>query len=105
MSTFDLARPPRQHRVYLRIRRLYRRRIEPRLVLSLLARQRLKLLWFGWGYGPLLRLPALSLWQKLWLLWRCLRIDWNVPHAHEPLDCVDPCRAWRASCATRGSHG
>jgi len=88
MSTPDLARPRRQPRGFLRARRLYRRYLEPRFSLSRQVRQRLRLLWFGWGYGPLLRLPALSLWQKFWLLLRCLRIDWNVPHAHEPLDCA-----------------
>ena len=83
-----LARPPRRSRGYKSIRRFYRRYLQTRLALSPLARQRLKLLWYVGGYRALLRLRALSLPQRLWLIWRCIRVDWFVPHAHEPLDCA-----------------
>ena len=65
------------------VRRPYVRWVRPRIK-DPLTRQRVKLLWFGWGYLPmLLRLPG-SIRTRLWLVKRFLRIDWNVLHAHEP---------------------
>lgn len=56
-----------------------------RLVGDPLNRQRLKLLWFAFGYWPLLfsRAP-LSLGQRFKLLTEFLRIDWNILHSHTP---------------------
>lgn len=36
----------------------------------------------------MLRIAAIPLRTRLWLLWRCIRIDWHVPHGHEPRDCA-----------------
>jgi len=89
MTVSDIAEPPRPRRAYISIRRLYRRFVEPRFNLSRLARQRLKTLWFASGYAPLLRIEALSVRQRLWLLWRSLRVDWSIPHGHEARDCAE----------------
>jgi O-methyltransferase len=53
-------------------------------IASELNQQRLKMLWFGWGYAPMLRLPGLSVGQRLRLIRQFLRIDWQVLHAHKP---------------------
>lgn len=65
------------------IRRLYLRFVVPR-VGDPLVRQRIKLVYFGWGYLRLLRISALPLATRLRLLGRFLRIDWHVQHAHAP---------------------
>jgi O-methyltransferase len=49
-----------------------------------LVRQRLKMLWFVWGYAPLLVLGRLPLSTRLRLVARFLRVDWNVLHCHFP---------------------
>lgn len=73
---------------YFRLRSLYRRYLERHLALSWMVRQRLKLLWFGRGYAVLLQVPALSWSERLWLIWRYIRIDLKVPHGHEQRDCA-----------------
>jgi O-methyltransferase len=83
-----------------RIRGLYVRWVRPRIQ-SPIARQRLKLLWFVWGYGPLLRL-RLPLARRLELLRRFLRVDWNVPHAHRPSEIARVCEALASRPARPG---
>ena len=60
---------------------------------SPLARQRVKLLWFGWGYWRLVasRTPSLRL-RLRWLV-RFLRVDWNLCHAHSPAEVSRVCLA------------
>jgi O-methyltransferase len=65
--------------------------VRPR-IRSPLARQRLKLLWFVWGYAPLLFLE-IPFARRLSLLRRFLRVDWNVPHAHRPSEIARICGA------------
>lgn len=81
---------------------MYRRHVEPHFALSRPARQRFKLLLSAWGYYPLRHAKALSPAQRLWLLWRCLRIDWAVPHGHEPRDCSE---TLAALCERRARPG
>ena len=76
--------PPSGNRVRSWIRLFYVRLIRPRLR-EPLHRQRLKLLcWDIWGYWRLLAFAKLTLGERLRVLGRFLRIDWNVPHAHKP---------------------
>lgn len=65
------------------IRRIYYLLIVDR-VSSPLVRQRLKLLWFGWGYLSILWLRGVPRNFRVTLIRRNLRIDWNVLHAHTP---------------------
>src|SRR5688572_28281157 len=77
-------RPAASRRFRSWARLLYVRMIRPH-VGHALHRQRLKLLcWDIWGYWRILVLGTLSLRDRLRLLGRFLRIDWNVPHAHKP---------------------
>lgn len=73
-----------------RVRKFYVRHLRPHLK-SHLSRQRIKLVWFIWGYYPLL-LINLPLKQRLQLLFRFLKVDWNVPHAHSPREITAICR-------------
>lgn len=68
-------------------RRLYVRLIRPHLS-SPLVRQRVKMLWFAWGYLGLLRMPGRSVADRLSLIGRFLTVDWNVVHAHTPREIV-----------------
>ena len=102
MPTSNVATIPRSDRTYFRLRRLYRRYVAPRIALSWHTRQRLKLLWFGWGYVYLFRTPALSYLDALALLVRYVRIDWNVPHGHEHRDLALTIRALGARRARPG---
>lgn len=65
-----------------KIHSLYRRWIRPSL--SPLCQQRVKLLWTVWGYYHLLTLSPLRFSERVHLLIRILRVDWNVQHAHWP---------------------
>jgi O-methyltransferase len=63
----------------------YRKWLRPRIS-SDIGKQRLKLLWHGWGYWRLLapsRIPALA---RLRLLVGFLRVDWRILHAHKPAE-------------------
>ena len=83
-----------------RVRGLYVRWVRPRIQ-SPIRRQRLKLLWFVWGYWPLLFL-RLGPFEKLSLLRRFLRVDWNVPHAHRPSEIARVCEALASRRARPG---
>jgi O-methyltransferase len=60
---------------------------------SEIQHQRLKLLWYIWGYYPLLFVSELSLAQRLNLLVRCLEVDWQVLHGHRPIELAHIFRA------------
>ena len=64
------------------VRSGYQRWLRPRL--PRIWQQRVKLLWAGWGYHPVLTIPTLGLSARVSLLFRLLRVDWHVPHAHWP---------------------
>jgi O-methyltransferase len=74
------------------VRALYVRWIRPH-VRSDISQQRLKLLWFVFGYRHLLGISELTALQKLRLISRFLKIDWNVLHSHEPAEIAAVCRA------------
>lgn len=63
------------------------------LVNNPLHRQRIKLLWYAWGYIPLIFIPICSLGNRMNMIVRFIRIDWNVLHAHLPSEIVWICRA------------
>jgi O-methyltransferase len=67
------------------IRKLYIRCIRSHIS-SALHLQRIKLLWYIWGYWPILFLKNASLANKLRLLRKFLRVDWYVPHEHQPCE-------------------
>lgn len=69
----------------LRLRKWYERWVLPHIPRPL-HQQRLKLAYFAWGYWPLLRLPGVTLRDRMKLIGRFLRIDWNVWHAHRPCE-------------------
>lgn len=81
------SRPDKQ-----RIRKLYIRYIRPHISEEI-NRQRLKLIYFVWGYWPLLFLRNLSPRKKLKTLWRFLVIDWSIVHAHRPFEISVVCQA------------
>ncbi len=84
-----------------RVREWYVRWIRPHLPREL-DRQRVKLLYYMWGYWPLLRLQALTLIDRLKLLTRFVRIDWNVLHSHQPCEIASVCTALAQRPARRG---
>jgi O-methyltransferase len=84
-----------------RLRNWYVRWILPHLPRDL-DRQRVKLLYFVWGYWPLLQLPALPLVDRLKLLARFVRIDWNVLHSHQPGEIASVCAVLAQRPARRG---
>ncbi len=84
-----------------RLREWYVRWIHPRLPREL-DRQRVKLLYYIWGYWPLLRLQALTVVDRLKLLMRFVRIDWNVLHSHQPGEIASVCTVLAQRPARRG---
>ncbi len=82
-----------RNRVRRFVQGLYARWVRPHISREI-DRQRLKLVtWDMWGYRRLSSMRALSPGQKLHVLKRFLAIDWNVPHAHKPLEIAEVCRA------------
>jgi len=74
------------------LRRWYVRWIRP-YISQEINKQRLKLIWFIWGYWPLFFLNSLPFIDKLRLLVRFILIDWNVLHAHRPCEIANVCKA------------
>ena len=84
---------PRNHtRLETLIRTCYVRVIIP-VITDSIKRQRLKLAWYVWGYLPVLFLRAISFADRLKILWRFLKVDWNVLHGHLPSEMSILCRA------------
>ena len=75
-----------------RIRFLYVRAVRP-FIQSDLAQQRLKLAWFVWGYYRIFLFNTLSVRDRVSVIWRFLKIDWNIVHAHRPSEISMVCRA------------
>jgi len=51
-----------------------------------IGKQRVRQVAFGWGYAPILVSRFLTLRDRVRILARFLRIDWNVLHAHRPAE-------------------
>jgi O-methyltransferase len=85
----------------VRLRYAYVKWIRPHLSRDL-DKQRIKLLFFGWGYAPLLFARPLSLLKRMRLVARFLKIDWNVPHSHRPSEIADVSRLLLDSAAEKG---
>lgn len=81
-----------KHRRNSWVRKLYVQYIRSHISKDI-NRQRLKLLWFIWGYYHLMFLHNLSLFTKAKLFWRFLLIDWNILHAHKPSEISIVCKA------------
>jgi hypothetical protein len=82
------------------IRYWYRQLVVP-LVRDPLTRQRLKLVYLLWGYWPILRLPWP--WRgRLSLVWRFLRVDWHIEHAHYPAEIARLCQTLASRPARPG---
>jgi O-methyltransferase len=73
------------------IRKIYINYIRP-LISDGISRQRLKLIWYIWGYYPLFSIETFSLVEKLKLLIRYLIIDWNIEHGHSPFEISMVCK-------------
>lgn len=74
------------------VRQLYIRLLRGRIS-DYVTKQRVKLIWHGWGYLPMLTVTTLPLTSRLRLIARCLRVDWNVPHGHRPREMAAILRA------------
>ena len=75
-----------------RFHRWYTRWIAPR-ILREINRQRLKLIWFVWGYWPLLSIKTLRIVDRIRMLAHFILIDWNVLHSHRPSEIASVCKA------------
>lgn len=75
-----------------RLSRWYARWIRPHISQEI-NRQRLKVIWFVWGYWSLLFLNTLPFLGRLGLLTRFIVIDWNVLHSHRPCEISSVCKA------------
>ena len=73
-------------------KKAYRRFVFP-CIRDELHRQRLKLLWFIWDYWPIVVLKNIPFFDRLKLLKRFLRIDWNIAHSHLPSEFAIMCTA------------
>jgi hypothetical protein len=74
------------------VRHLYVRWIRPR-VDHAIVRQRIKLLYFGWSYVPILFMTFIP--RRLALVAAFLATDWTVPAAHRPSEIAAICHAFR----------
>jgi O-methyltransferase len=83
------------------IKQCYVRLIRPHLS-NKITEQRLKLIWDIWGYYRLFTIINLRLTEKIKLFWRFFLIDWNVVHAHKPLEIALVCQALAGRPALAG---
>jgi hypothetical protein len=74
------------------VKKAYQRFVFP-YVRQELHRQRLKLLWFIWEYWPIVVDKNIPFVDRLRLLKRFLRIDWQVVHGHLPSEIAFMCTA------------
>ncbi len=77
--------PARLPFVKRKARRLYVNHLRPRFP-DPVHRGRLRLLWTGFGYWPLLVTRALPIRARARLLVGFLRVDWYVEHGHYPIE-------------------
>ncbi|HWJ96539.1 MAG TPA: TylF/MycF/NovP-related O-methyltransferase [Acidimicrobiales bacterium] len=68
-----------------RVWKFYRHHVRDHIS-DFVVRQRLKLLWMGWGYWRVLAPSVLPVHRRIWLVARFLRVDWKVLHAHKPIE-------------------
>lgn len=73
------------------LNRWYVKWIRPRIGEEI-NRQRLKLLYDVWGYAPLLTISTLGAAERVALVARFVRVDWNVVHAHKPIEIATVCK-------------
>ncbi|MCC7181514.1 MAG: class I SAM-dependent methyltransferase [Acidobacteria bacterium] len=78
-----------------RVRQLYRI-VAQRLNVDELGAQRLKSLYFACGYWRILLITRLSLIERLRLIARFMRVDWNVVHGHRPVEIAHVTKALAA---------
>ena len=79
-------------RVQRAVRNLYVRLLRP-LIHGEIHQQRIKLLWFVFGYRHMFAISSLSTAKKLSLIRRFLKVDWHVLHSHEPAEIASVCKA------------
>lgn len=78
--------------IHKHLRSLYVQHLRHRLRREI-VRQRLKLVYYVWGYWPIFLVPNVSPTQKISLLWRFLLVDWHIVHSHRPFEISVVCRA------------
>lgn len=70
------------------VRELYIKLLRSRLS-NELTKQRIKLLlWDVYGYCNIFGFRKLSFRRKLWLIRKCILVDWNIPHVHKACEIV-----------------
>ena len=70
------------------IHQLYKKFIRPFLK-SHMSQQRVKLvLWDVFSYFKLFGLHNMTFSKKFSIVWKCILTDWNVPHAHKPIEII-----------------
>lgn len=74
------------------VRQWYVRWIRPHIREGI-HRQRLKLLYFAWGYWPVLLIRTLAFRDRVRLVVRFLEVDWNILNAHHPCEIAVICKA------------
>jgi O-methyltransferase len=84
-TTSSEPTPIKRSKFERRVREWYRSLLAP-LARTTIGKQRIKLLYNAWGYRHLLAVRTLPLGARLRLVAAFLRVDWNVPHAHNPLE-------------------
>lgn len=83
------------------IRKWYIRWLRPRIPQEI-HRQRVKLFWLMWEYWPILFMRTFSLKNRVKIIARFLRIDWNILSAHHPCEIVSVCRSLADHPARKG---
>jgi len=63
----------------------YARWVRPR-VKGDLTKQRIKLVWMGWGYWRLLLPSAIPIHRRMALIAAFVKVDWKILHAHKPAE-------------------
>lgn len=70
------------------VRRIYIRWLRP-LFSKSIHQQRLKILWFCWGYWPLLFFNSLPVYKRVDFFSKLIRVDWAIEHGHKPDEIIE----------------
>ncbi len=71
------------------VHRFYIRWVRPIFSKNYLHQQRLKIIWFCWGYWPLIFVKSLPIQKRIEFLFKFIRIDWAIEHAHKPDEIIE----------------
>jgi len=71
-----------------KVQSLYKRWLRP-VITKPMQQQKIKMIWFVWGYWSLLFVRSLPIYKRVEFLYKFVRIDWEIEHSHKPDEIIE----------------